>query len=764
MFNKFNSHPQPGTFDDKGRLITTDAQKDVARVRKVTASGIGGPGDAPSMGGGGLQGGGFGSGFQGSNGGTGMSLTNFSGGGSGGFGSSPIVDRYNPVRDRLDEGSVVEDWIPRDASGLDEMFRLMYHRDAIAGPVVDLISDLIWTDYDLTGIEDPAIRKVYEDCLSTIDIMEVLPHLTREFLVLGRTVSSMVFDKSRGIFNDLTSYDPSFLRLTPIPIRGMDPMIDLIPGPGLRAFVESKDARAIDARKMLPDAFIQAIKAGGNQGVSNSASNFGIRQDHHSQGSAGIPLDPVNTLFLARRVFNYDYIGTSLYTRLITFWALEKALINATVTSARRRSRSILHISAGLDNLWEPSVEELDNIAGMFISADEDPVGAVVVTRNGVSANEVRQGSDFYKWSDEWQMLSEGKMRALGVNEALLSGDSTYNNQDAARMFFMEKAQALRNHITQRVLYKRVFPLLARVNGFRKKSKADLDHKIGDSLTQRESMSIPESELIMPTIEFRKDLVSNFDEKRLEMLEKAETKGLPVSLRAFASAANMDLDAMISDMENDSEIRRRVALWKARSENAVQDEEATAKMEFVNSLRSLTHSNLNTALGSTKQDLGPLASYIFWDKEGKIAELSAKDLASFLKTISPNDNSSLILVDGLALKSRLLAHFQNSVKAETAHYLIYRTGLTPTIPALSEPTQDAIAKCVKASLDQYALHGSVYQLGKVAEEELKIVMKLGAAYKAQAHARLEDTVSRITKGKESISNSSKNIYSGSTKY
>jgi len=224
---KFNSHPAPGFYPD-GKMVTekTTSTGSIHPKRKIiTTANLSGFGGGAGAGAGGA-GGGFGGGFGG--GGAG-------GGGDGGFGafgggqSAADVDRYNPIRDRLDEGSVVEDWIPRDASGLDEMFRLMYHRDHIAGVVVDLIADLIWSDFELTGIEDPVIRNLYEDSMNAIDVIATLPDITREFLVLGRTVSSMIFDKSRGIFKDVVSHDPSFVRLTPIPIKGFDPKIDLIP-------------------------------------------------------------------------------------------------------------------------------------------------------------------------------------------------------------------------------------------------------------------------------------------------------------------------------------------------------------------------------------------------------------------------------------------------------------------------------------------------------------------------------------------------------
>jgi hypothetical protein len=368
MLFKFDSHPAAGYYDSTGKFVTADHKSPGTHQPRIVLAGDGSTPSTPS----------------------GQSW--------------PTVDRYNPVRDRLDEGSVVEEWIPRDASGLDDMFRLMYHRDPIAGTIVDLIAETIWSDFELVGVSDPSIKKIFMDTMESLDVISTMQEITREFLVLGRNISSLIFDKKRGIIVDVTAHDPSFVKLTPIPVRGYDPKIDLIPSPGLRRFVESMDPRDMDARKSLPQEFIEAVQRatggtgsmfGGRTGQKyDTSSGFG------SCGWSGIPLDPVSTMFTARRVFNYDRIGTSMFTRLINFWALEKALIDSNVTSARRRTRSILHIKCGIDNVWEPTLAEMENIAGMFIQAEEDPVGAVVTTRTGVDAVEVRSGADFYKWSD----------------------------------------------------------------------------------------------------------------------------------------------------------------------------------------------------------------------------------------------------------------------------------------------------------------------------------------------------------------------------
>lgn len=55
---------------------------------------------------------------------------------------------------------------------------------------------------------------------------------------------------------------------------------------------------------------------------------------------------------------------------------------NAVISAARGRTRSILHITVGDPNIWEPSQSDLDNITKMF--KDAAPDLEVIATRSGV--------------------------------------------------------------------------------------------------------------------------------------------------------------------------------------------------------------------------------------------------------------------------------------------------------------------------------------------------------------------------------------------
>ena len=333
---------------------------------------------------------GFGNSFGGSSAaggaGNGSGFVNGAGGspaGGNAFQGGYNNDRYNPVYDQLEEGTVLEDWIPRDGAGLDMLFRRIYLRDPTIGPGIDIIRSLPWSDYNLEGIEDKGIMRVYEDCMEALQVQLLMPDITGDYLTIGRNIVSLIFDGRKGIFSGVVPHDPDFIRVTPLPVYGFDPLCDFKLSPGFKRFLNSTDPRAVDARKALPPAFLEA---------ANKEQGF-------------LPLDPVSTIYMARKASQHDSVGTSLLTRVLYFWAIEKALLNAQMTSTRRRARSFIHLVAGIDNVWEPTAGELDSLAGMLIQANEDPVGGVVATRTGVTISEpVGGGADFYKWSDELEL------------------------------------------------------------------------------------------------------------------------------------------------------------------------------------------------------------------------------------------------------------------------------------------------------------------------------------------------------------------------
>ena len=199
-------------------------------------------------------------------------------------------------------------------------FREIYMLDAVTGPAIDQLSSLPWSSYGIIGVEDPRILQTYGDCLSELNLVRLMTYLSTCYLVLGVAVGSLVFDKTRGIFSDCILYNPDSCEITPIPMAGYDPKVDLKVSKEMQKFLASKDERDIEAMKEIPLELQQQLRGG------------------------TIPLEPLTTIILNRSAL--PGIQTLSYlSRILPIWLVEKALTRGTLIASTRRQRSVLHVT-----------------------------------------------------------------------------------------------------------------------------------------------------------------------------------------------------------------------------------------------------------------------------------------------------------------------------------------------------------------------------------------------------------------------------------
>ena len=539
------------------------------------------------------------------------------------FGQNFNLNRFNTTEDDLTSDSVLEQWLPSTPVLMHKLFRIIHRFDSVAGPAVDLISIMPFSEVTLVGINDKKILDVYEESIQELHLQTLLPDIASEFLVIGRVIGSLLFDSIRGIWTDIIIQDPDFCEITNIPLRGHDPKIDLKVSEDLKDFLRSKDPRDLEAKKDIPKDLADQLLQ-----------------------HAMIPLDPASTLYLPRQTTPYDFMGSSIYNRILPFFALEKTLVNGTLIGAKRRQRSILHVTVGESDLWEPDEEDISTIARMFMQADEDPQGAIVATRMGVETNEVRAGSDFWKISDEWDFLSNAKMRALGINESFLSGDATYNTMEVALSVFVEMLRNFRDNLVSRIFYEKLFPTLAVIHGFKKRSQAELAHRI------RIEGAPVDSSLIIPQINFHKQLRPEADSAYLDVLSTMEEKGIPIPLRTWASAGGLSLERIMDmkdeDLKNRAETKKWLKVVKSE-ENENEGEEESSGNTWGS---TQAQDSIKTALDSLP----------IWLQE-KFVGIKKSTFASILKSTDP--------------AKKLVARFKDSPKkAAIGNYVLHRLGIS----------------------------------------------------------------------------------------
>ena len=431
----------------------------------------------------------------------------------------------------------------------------------LAGAVVDLIANLPFSDYTLVGINNPEVIDTYMKTIDNLHLPSLLPCITTDYLVQGAFCGSLAWDDQNNRFSSIMPHDLLNCEVKNVSLFGVDPIIDLELDPDMMELLNTADPRVERIKKILPD-YIREAASGGK-----------------------IELNPLSTLYIARRGKSTSNEGNSYFNRIITVHLLEKALIKGTIESAQRRQRAITHIAAGSED-WEPTAAELSELANRFLSADIDPISGVVVTRNDVTVSDVKQGNDFWRWDEVFDFATNAKLRSLGVTEDVLTGGQSFNSLEASISLFMDNISSTRDYMTRQVFYDKIFPIIAHKNNFlvsKNKNQVlssvdegiDLSVYKGRIKRDRQgnfvgagsflgnSSSIFEigdvTQYEMPTIQWDKQLKPKVDKDYMDMLKSLQDSGIPISLRMMAAAGGENIDELIEGMEDDNDLRLEIA-------------------------------------------------------------------------------------------------------------------------------------------------------------------------------------------------------------
>lgn len=464
------------------------------------------------------------------------------------------------------KSSILDGLMNVKSDQINDVFRDIYWHDTIAGAAVDLMSVIPFSDFSLINVNDPGILKTYASTVENINVRSLAPALTTDYYVIGKFIGAFHYENQGKSVRSIIPFNADACAINPTPIYGYDPIIDVSFPREYKKFIDSKDPRFLEVGQHLPKWMVEGIKEG------------------------KVLLDNLSSLYIPRATFSSSDIGTSLYKRILPIYLLEKALLKGTIASAYRRQRPIGHITAG-DDEWEPTNEELQAITNLFVQADADPIGAFVATRNAVQYQDIRSGQDLWKYEESYDFASSAKMRALGINESFLTGESNYSTLETALSIFIEQVSSYRDLITRKLFYDKLFPTIAYFNGFKKKFEvtANNEHLInaykgfmdgsrdhmrwsgkednryleavctpfGQSsmagITSIKDINITEYE--MPTVRWHKQLKPRGDREYMELLTMLSERQIPIPLRMLAAAAGVDMGEIMSSLDMDLQDR-----------------------------------------------------------------------------------------------------------------------------------------------------------------------------------------------------------------
>lgn len=454
----------------------------------------------------------------------------------------------------------------REEKQLVDVYRDIYYYDTVAGSAVDLISILPFSDFSLRGMSDKELDP-YVESLSRLNIHTLLPELSVDYQVIGTFIGSLVFDQQKKVFVDIIPQDFKYCDVQTLPFYGADPIIQVDLPKDMVKLLNSNHPRIQQVVQTYGNTIVEKLQSG------------------------RLELDPLSTLYIPRRTMT-STAGISYFRRLLPLYFLEKNVYRGTLVESIKRQRAILHVMCG-DVDWEPTPEDMQFIGEMFVNADNDPVGSIVTTRNGIQTNEIRQGGDFWKVDDIWSNTVPAKFRALGFSESFLSGEASISTMEANMTGFVENLRSFRAMITRKVFYNKIFPLISLVhenyvNADAKKAADEMRRKAGrnaDLATLMYQIQDTRS-LKMPTIDWEKHLKPEGDSGYLDMLKTLTEAGVPVPIRMMAAAGGFRIEELMRGLDDDLRIREKFSKFQQKISKLMPQQESEA---FASALASVVN-------------------------------------------------------------------------------------------------------------------------------------------------------------------------------
>ncbi len=481
-------------------------------------------------------------------------------GGGGGMNSVSMNTYWNSQYQYFFTGLIPAEPMYSQMNQLALFYRDLYLNQPLCGTVIDLQSTFPFSDFELRGIDEKSTA-IFSDTMDQLNLQRMLPLISTAYLVDGFFCGSLIFDPKKKRFIDTLVHDALQCSVVPNAFFNMMPQINVQTSAQTINLVNSDSPYAREYVHSLPHEFLRMV----------------------SQGQYS--LNPTNTLFVARRTLT-DRAYVSFLHRCLPMYLVEKTMFRGTLVEASRRQRATSHITAG-DDVWTPTGEELAALVAQFQQAEFDPLGGWVSTRNAVQITDIRPGGDFWKWTDMADQMTPYYLRALGVSESFLSGETSYAAMESAYSLFLESQNVYRNHLTTSIFYSTMFPLIAVSNGLYKPGTSTEQMLRNGQISQYLMHANNRDRLLIPKIMWHKSLEAKGEESTFDMLEQVSEKGVPIPLKQWMAAAGLDKDTLVKDLEEDQELRALLNKYTGKDTSHEGEEEVGEGDEGSSSFASL---------------------------------------------------------------------------------------------------------------------------------------------------------------------------------
>jgi len=431
-------------------------------------------------------------------------------------------------------------YFPRQELEQNDIWRLIYKRDPIVGAAIDLYAEFAWSNFDLVGIDDTAVRSVYENTVANLNLLSILPDMTKEFLIIGKVIPHLIFSEKDGIWKHVFIHDPDYIKMTVLPFANEEPILDLKVPPELRQLVISPDPRIQKIVAKLPESMVTAILS----------SQF-------------IPLDNLNVTVIPRRAFASDWRGISILERLYRMLMFEDFLMNAALAVAQRNAVPLRIFKLGDHKVdWYPTKEDENALSELLAIAEADPMSALIM-HSGIEVEYVGVSDRFWNVAREWDFIENIKLVGLGVSKSFLMGEASFASAVAGLQTFVQKVAGLRMKFENEWIVPKIFKTIAKIHKFYKRTPAELSYRIR---LQKE-----DSDLLYPVIKWHRSLEPTQDTSLLSVWRELHDKGI-ISDRTYAAGAGLNLDVERQNKLEEEQYKKKIETMVTKIQSQMGNE------------------------------------------------------------------------------------------------------------------------------------------------------------------------------------------------
>lgn len=397
-------------------------------------------------------------------------------------------------------------------------WRLFYKMDPLVGTCIDMIGELVWSEFKLTGEGvDGEVKARMEEMCEETQFRAVLPFLVKEFLVVGEACPHLYWDEDKKLWTHIALHNPDQLEIIYSPFVKMDPVAEFVPDDRLRQVVTSPNPQLRRIREMMPPELIAKLSS---------------RQN--------IALNPINFTFIPRKLHPYDVRGTSILSRLWRVFMAEDALWNSFIATARRAASPLKVAKIGdASTNFIPGPEQEKKLQTLLAQAELDPQ-AWLVWHYGINFELAGAPERVMAINNNYDLIERIKLIALGISKSFLTGEVTYASAAAGLTVFLQRLLVLREFFESVWIYPKFFRQCAVMNDWILPTEAELSHRVRTKRSKREL--IENKRYIIPVIEWEKSLDPAANTERINALQALRQLGIGVSRRTALSTVGLDLE------------------------------------------------------------------------------------------------------------------------------------------------------------------------------------------------------------------------------